>query len=65
MVVLTRRQILAASAALAASGGIAHAQSDWPNRPVKVIVPYPPAGGADTVSRILFQKLSELWASRL
>ena len=26
-----------------------------------MIVPYPPAGGADTVSRILFQKLGELW----
>ena len=24
-------------------------------------MPYPPAGGADTVSRILFQKLGELW----
>lgn len=37
----------------------AFAQADWPNRPVRVIVPYPPAGGADTVSRILFAKLSE------
>jgi len=36
-------------------------QAEWPSRPVKVIVPYPPAGGADTVSRILFQKLSEMW----
>jgi tripartite-type tricarboxylate transporter receptor subunit TctC len=39
----------------------ARAQADWPNRPVKVIVVYPPAGGADTTARILFQKLSELW----
>jgi tripartite-type tricarboxylate transporter receptor subunit TctC len=28
---------------------------------VKVIVVYPPAGGADTTARILFQKLSEMW----
>ena len=35
------------------------AAQDWPTRPVKVIVPYPPGGGADTVSRILFGKLSE------
>src|SRR5687767_846713 len=34
-------------------------QTDWPTRPVRVIVPYPPGGGADTVSRILFNKLSE------
>jgi tripartite-type tricarboxylate transporter receptor subunit TctC len=37
------------------------AQAAWPTRPVKVIVPYPPAGGADTVSRILFTKLGEMW----
>jgi tripartite-type tricarboxylate transporter receptor subunit TctC len=53
---------LTASAALIAVGsGSARAQADWPNKPVRVIVPYPPAGGADTVSRILFQKLSEMW----
>jgi tripartite-type tricarboxylate transporter receptor subunit TctC len=46
---------------LAAGGGAARAQADWPNRPVKVIVVYPPAGGADTTARILFQKLSEMW----
>ena len=59
---LTRRHLLKTSAAmLAASGGAARAQADWPNRPVKVIVVYPPAGGADTTARILFQKLSEMW----
>jgi tripartite-type tricarboxylate transporter receptor subunit TctC len=63
---LTRRHLLASGAAgltagLAAGTGGARAQADWPGKPVRVIVPYPPAGGADTVSRILFQKLSELW----
>jgi len=59
---LTRRQLMTASAVCLAAGATgARAQSDWPNKPVRVIVPYPPAGGADTVSRILFQKLSELW----
>jgi len=37
------------------------AEAAYPTKPVKVIVPYPPAGGADTVSRLLFQKLGELW----
>jgi tripartite-type tricarboxylate transporter receptor subunit TctC len=36
----------------------------YPARPVRVIVPYPPAGGADTVSRLLFQKLSDMWAEQ-
>jgi tripartite-type tricarboxylate transporter receptor subunit TctC len=61
----SRRQLLKASAAaLAASVTSTWAQAAWPNRPVRVIVPYPPAGGADTVSRILFTKLGELWGAQ-
>src|SRR5258707_5115543 len=44
--------------------GQAAGQAEYPTRRVRVIVPYPPAGGADTVSRILFQKLSELWGQQ-
>ena len=33
----------------------------YPDRPVKVVVPYTPGGGTDTVARALMQKLSELW----
>ena len=61
----TRRHVLIGSAAAAL--GIApqaSAQAAWPARPVRVIVPYPPAGGADTVSRILFQKLGEMWGQQ-
>jgi tripartite-type tricarboxylate transporter receptor subunit TctC len=28
------------------------------------VIPYPPAGGADTVGRILFQKLGEMWGAQ-
>ena len=35
------------------------AETDYPARPVRVIVPYPAGGGADTVSRILLAKLSD------
>jgi len=63
---MTRRHVLKGSAALlaAAGAGSAAAQAEWPNRPVKVVVPYPPAGGADTVSRILFTKLGEMWGQQ-
>ena len=59
---VTRRRMLQVSAgALPPIAGLAGAiaQSGYPARPVKVIVPYPPGGGADTVSRILFARLSE------
>jgi tripartite-type tricarboxylate transporter receptor subunit TctC len=33
----------------------------FPDRPVRIIVPFPPGGGSDIVARIMGQKLSELW----
>jgi tripartite-type tricarboxylate transporter receptor subunit TctC len=61
MIALDRRRLLtggaALTAALAAPGAL-RAQA-WPARPVRVVVPYPAGGGADTVSRILFQKVGE------
>jgi tripartite-type tricarboxylate transporter receptor subunit TctC len=55
---LTRRTMLGALAA-APFGRTASAQATWPSKPVRVMVPYPPAGGADTTGRILFGKLGE------
>ncbi|HXZ45825.1 MAG TPA: tripartite tricarboxylate transporter substrate binding protein [Pseudolabrys sp.] len=57
---LTRRTILA-SVAAAPFARTAHAQMPWPTRPVRVIVPYPPAGGADTTGRIVFGNLGQLF----
>jgi tripartite-type tricarboxylate transporter receptor subunit TctC len=37
----------------------AHAQSDYPDRPVRIIVPYGPGGVADVTTRIIAQRLSE------
>jgi tripartite-type tricarboxylate transporter receptor subunit TctC len=54
----TRRSVLAGMAAVPFAGS-ARAQADWPTRPVRVMVPYPPAGGADTTARIVYAKLSQ------
>ena len=64
---ITRRQLLQASAATLAApmlGTGALAQAAWPNRPVRVVVPYPPAGGADTTARLFFTKLGEMWGAQ-
>src|SRR5579871_5420390 len=56
---VSRRAVLAASAA-APFVRRASAESAWPNRPVQVMVPYPPAGGADTTARILYAKVGAI-----
>jgi tripartite-type tricarboxylate transporter receptor subunit TctC len=40
---------------------VAAAAQKYPERPVKVIVPYTAGGGTDTVARALSQRLSEIW----
>jgi tripartite-type tricarboxylate transporter receptor subunit TctC len=43
---------------LAAPFGPARAQSDYPNRPVRIIVPSTPGGGTDTFARLVGQHLT-------
>jgi tripartite-type tricarboxylate transporter receptor subunit TctC len=38
----------------------AHAQAQYPTKPVRLIVPFPPGGGTDTLARVYGQKLGEL-----
>nr|MBF0683337.1 tripartite tricarboxylate transporter substrate binding protein [Pseudomonas sp.] len=58
----TRRTLHAAlllAGATALLPGWAHAQKNWPAKPITVIVPYTPGGFTDTVARTVTQKLSE------
>ena len=57
----TRRSVLKGAGAAFAAPLLptrAFAQ-EWPARPVRVIIPYPAGGGADTTGRIFFAKLGE------
>jgi tripartite-type tricarboxylate transporter receptor subunit TctC len=55
----TRRTLLAAGAGLLAAPAV-HAQGAWPNRPVRVIVPWPPGGSTDVLVRLYAEQLSPI-----
>lgn len=37
----------------------------YPARPIRIIVPFPPAGAADLLSRLVGQKLTEAWGQQI
>ena len=62
---ITRRRALTFAAfAPALLTRTARAQA-WPNRPVRIIVPFPPGGGGDTIARIVGAKLTEIWGQQI
>jgi tripartite-type tricarboxylate transporter receptor subunit TctC len=60
---LPRRSFVAALFAGLLPGAMRGAAAQaFPSRTVTIVVPFPPAGGADTLARTLAPKLSALWA---
>ena len=56
------RLFLTAILSCAAAGvAAADAAADYPNRPIRFIVPFVPGGPSDVLSRLLGQKLTEAW----
>ncbi len=47
--------------ALAAGFGAAAQAQDFPGKPVRIVVPYPPGGGVDGMARPIADRLSRLW----
>jgi tripartite-type tricarboxylate transporter receptor subunit TctC len=56
-----RSLALASATALMLLTSAAHAQTDFPNRRIHMMVPYPAGGIVDIATRIVTDKLSEIW----
>ena len=58
--VLTKRELMIGmAAATAAASAPALAATDWPNKTVTIVVPFPPGGNTDTMGRLLAEYLSK------
>jgi tripartite-type tricarboxylate transporter receptor subunit TctC len=64
---LSRRNLMVALLAVAVvtSAVASAAAQSYPNRPIKMIVPYPPAGPIDTMARLLGQQLSQRFGQQV
>lgn len=58
---LTLARRLCAGAMLLCSAMASTAAADFPDHPVKLVVPFAPGGGTDVLARVIAQKLNEKW----
>jgi tripartite-type tricarboxylate transporter receptor subunit TctC len=57
--VRTLRDVLYAGVLIAALGAVAASAQDYPNRPITLVVPFPPGGSTTIVARIVADRMSE------
>jgi len=63
MKAMTRRSVLKLGIASLLTARVATAQTpaEWPSRPVRFLIPFPPGGGGDTVARAVADKAAEIF----
>lgn len=60
---ISRRRLIKSAVAASLTSGLASpaiAQAGWPNRPVRILIPFTPGGGADTIARLMAIKMTEV-----
>jgi tripartite-type tricarboxylate transporter receptor subunit TctC len=60
----TIRRTLVAAGLAALLPGLSAAQANWPDKPVRVVVPWAPGGITDIVARLVAQKLSDRYGQQ-
>ncbi len=56
------RLIACVAAGFSGAAGVAGAAENYPARPLRIVVSYPPAGATDIIARTVAGKLAEAWA---
>jgi tripartite-type tricarboxylate transporter receptor subunit TctC len=63
-----KRTLWIVAGALAIAGGTAaaaDAQQNYPTRPIRVIIPYPPGGTSDILARLIGKHVTESWKQQI
>lgn len=62
---ITARLVAVGMVGALAAGTPVLAQEDYPNRPIRMVVGFPPGGGTDVMARLIAPRLSEAWGQQV
>ncbi len=57
---MKRRHLIGAACIAAAAASVPAFAADYPTKPIKLVIPYPPGGTSDILGRVLGQRLTEV-----